>query len=152
MRAMLIAAAALLAACSSNSPPPANTAEAQFVANTNTIQVKVSDTEAASSALLVGPGGSTYPASGINVSQTPHTAYNPAPTIGFGIGGFGGNVGSGMGIGMPLGGPTPAYTSDQYVSTVTFAAPPDYAANWQSYRVQVQVGNRSVSMSAPKPG
>ena len=102
MRATLIAAALLVAACSSNPTPPANTAEAQFVQSTNTIQVKVSDTKPASSALLVGPNGATYPATGINVSQTPYTVYNPAPTFGFGIGSFNDRIRDGIRGGSPF--------------------------------------------------
>jgi hypothetical protein len=152
MKPRLIALALLLAACSSDKAPSPNTAEAQFVPAANTIQVKVSDTQPASAGLLIGPDGATYPATLINVAQTPYTTYNPPPTLGLGIGGFSGHVGSGMGLGLPLGGPTPGYSSDQYVSTVTLPAPADYARNWQSYRVQVQVGNRAVTVAAPKPG
>jgi hypothetical protein len=149
---IVVAAALALAGCSSAPAPSANTAQAQFVPSSNTIEVQVSDTQPASSALLIGGDGRTYPATGINVTQTPHTVYDPPPTIGLGIGGFGGNIGSSLGLGLPLGSPTPGRSSDQYVSTVTLPAPADYATNWQSYRVQVQVGNRTVTMAAPQPG
>jgi hypothetical protein len=145
-----LALALLLAACASSEPSP-NTARAEFVRDTNVIQVKISDVQPATSALLVAPDGSTYPAAGINVVRTPYTAYNPPPSVGIGIGGFGGNFGTGVGLGLPLGGPTPAYSSDQFVTSVVFAAPADYAQNWAEYRVQVQLGNRNLTLPAPNP-
>jgi hypothetical protein len=151
MNRKLLVLAALLAACSSPQPNP-NPAQAQFVGDANAIQVTVSDTQPVSAALLIGADGTTYTATGIQVTQTPHTVYNPPPSLGIGLGGFGGNVGGGLGLGLPLGGPTPSYSTDQYVSTVTLPAPADYAMNWQSYRVQVQLGNRAVTIAAPTPG
>jgi hypothetical protein len=151
MKRQLLVVAASLAACSSPQPNP-NTAQAQFVGDANAIQVTVSDTQPVSAALLIGADGTTYAATGIQVTQTPHTVYNPPPSLGIGLGGFGGNVGGGVGLGLPLGGPTPGYSTDQYLSTVTLPAPADYGRNWQNYRVQVQVGNRAVTIPAPTPG
>jgi hypothetical protein len=142
--------ALLIAGCASSEPGP-NTARADFVRDTNVIQVKVSDVQPATAALLVAPSGATYPAAGINVVRTPYTAYNPPPSIGLGVGGFGGHFGTGLGLGLPLGGPTPAYSSDQFVTSVTFAAPADYAQNWMQYRVQVQLGTRNLTLPAPNP-
>ncbi len=152
MKRVLVLACLAAAGCSSNGVPPANTAEARFVSGSNAIQVTVSDSSPASSAVLVGPNGTLYPAAGINVSQVPHTAYNPPPTISLGLGGFGSNLGAGLGLGFPVGGPSPAYTTDQYISNVTLPAPRDYASSWQSYQVQVQLGSRVVTMAAPPPG
>jgi hypothetical protein len=151
MKRPLVLAFLAAAGCSSNSVPPANTAEAKFVPGSNAIQVTVSDATPASSALLVGPNNAVYPAAGINVSQVPHTAYNPPPTISFGFGGFSSNLGAGLGLGVPVGGPTPAYTTDQYISNVTLPAPSDYLSSWQRYQVQVQLGSRVVTMAAPPP-
>jgi hypothetical protein len=142
--------ALLLAACASSEPGP-NSARAEFIPDTNVIQVKVSDVQPATAALLIAPDGQTYPAAGINVVRTPYTAYNPPPSIGIGLGGFGGSVGGGLGLGLPLGGPTPAYSSDQFVTSVTFAAPADYPRNWLQYRVQVQLGTRNLTLPAPNP-
>jgi hypothetical protein len=142
--------ALLLGGCASSEPSP-NTARAEFIADTNVIQVKVSDVQPATAALLVAPDGQAFPAAGINVVRTPYTAYNPPPSIGIGLGGFSGNIGSSVGLGLPLGGPTPAYSSDQFVTSVTFAAPADYARNWPQYRVQVQLGSRNVTLPAPNP-
>jgi hypothetical protein len=76
--------------------------------------------------------------------------------VGFGIGGFGysgccNGFGSGIGVGLPVGGPTPAAVSDQYVSSALIPVPADYAQRWSDYHVQVQVGNRSLVLSAPPP-
>jgi hypothetical protein len=151
MKRLIVLASLAVAGCSSSSAPPANTAEAKFVPGSNAIQVTVSDSTPASSALLVGPNNAVYPAAGINVTQVPHTAYNPAPTISLGLGGFSGNLGAGLGLGVPVGGPSPAYTTDQYISNVTIPAPRDYASSWQRYQVQVQLGSRVVTMAAPPP-
>jgi hypothetical protein len=151
MKKLLALAVALpIAACSTSTAPPPNSAQAQIVGDS--IQVNVSDTQPASSAALVGPAGETIPAAGIAVKQTPYQTYSPPPTIGLGIGGFSGHVGSGLGLGLPLGSATPAGGSDQYVSAVTLPIPAGYAKNWQSYKVQVQVGNRLVTIAAPSPG
>jgi hypothetical protein len=149
-RSWPLVALLLAAGCAGTEPSP-NTARAEFVRETNLIQVKVSDVQPATAALLLAPDGSTYPAAGINVVRTPYTAYNPPPSIGIGVGGFGGNFGTGLGLGLPLGGPTPAYSSDQFVTSVTFAAPADYARNWAQYRVQVQLGTRNLTLPAPNP-
>ena len=82
MKPRYIALALALASCSSNGTPNPNTAQAQFIASANTIEVKVSDTRPASAGLLIGPDGTTYPATLINVMQTPYQTYNPPPTIG----------------------------------------------------------------------
>jgi hypothetical protein len=140
----------LLAGCASAEPSP-NTARAAFVPDANAIQVTVSDVQPATAGLLLGPEGSVYPASGINVVRTPYTAYNPPPSVGLGVGGFGGHFGTGIGLGLPLGGPTPAYSSDQFVTSLIFAPPADYTQNWPQYRVQVQLGTRSVTLPAPNP-
>ena len=142
--------ALLLAACASSEPSP-NTAQTEFIRDTNVIQVKVSDIQPATAALLIAPNGQTLPAAGINVVRTPYTSYNPPPSVGIGVGGFSGHVGTGLGLGLPLGGPTPAYSSDQFVTSIAFPAPADYAQNWAQYRVQVQLGSRNLTLPAPSP-
>ena len=142
--------ALLLAACASAEPSP-NTARAAFIPQSNAIQVTVSDVQPATAGLLLAPNGSALPAAGINVVRTPYTAYNPPPSMGIGVGGFGGNFGTALGLGFPLGGPTPAYSSDQFVTSITFAPPPDYAQNWTQYRVEIQLGTRTLTLPAPNP-
>ncbi len=41
--------------------------------------------------------------------------------------------------------------SDQYVASALIPVPADYAANWASYRLQVLVGNQSITLAAPAP-
>lgn len=145
-----LAAMLLLAACASSEAGP-NTARAEFRRDGNLVAVNVSDVQPVTAALLIGPDEAIHPALAINVVRTPYTAYNPPPTVGIGVGGFSGNFGTGLGLGLPLGGPTPAYSSDQYVTSVTFAAPADYASRWPEYRVQLQLGERSLTLPAPAP-
>ena len=136
--------------------PPPNTAQASFQPQQQVVQVMISDLAPATAAELLAPNGARYPATAVTLLSAPHIAYNPPPTIGFGIGGFGfggccSGFGSGIGIGLPVGGPTPAAVSDQYISSIVISAPADYAAHWLDYRVQVQVGNRALWLAAPKP-
>lgn len=149
-RSWPLAAILLLAACASSGPSP-NTARAEFRRDGNLVEVQVSDVQPVSAALLVGPGETLHPALAINVVRTPYTAFNPPPTVGIGVGSFSGRFGTGLGLGLPLGGPTPAYSSDQYVTNVVFSAPADYASRWPQYRIQLQLGERSVTLPAPDP-
>ena len=139
----------LLAGCSSTIDP--NTARTKYDTGSNTVQITVSDTQPVTTGALVGPDGTVYQATSINVVETPHTVYQAPPSVGLGIGGWSGNVGSAMGIGLPLGGPTPSQITDQFVSMVLLPVPADYQANWPAYKVQVQVGNRALTQPAPKP-
>ena len=154
------AAAALvltLAACASGARVPApNTAQARFNPQQGAVQVMISDIAPATAALLWGPDGSRYPAAAVSLLSGPHIAYNPPPTLGFGIGGFGfsgccSGFGSGLGIDVPVGQPTPAAVSDQYISSAVIPVPADYAQHWSGYRVQVQLGNRALLLTAPPP-
>jgi hypothetical protein len=152
-----LAGLALVAGCASGPERPApNSALATFSRPDNAIRVTVSDLEPATAAELVAPDGTRYAAAGINVVEQPHTTYNPPPTVSFGLGGFGFGgdtaIGSGIGIGMPVGGPTVAASSDQYVSSGLIPVPADYAANWQGYKVRVQLGkDRVTTLPAPPP-
>jgi len=152
-----LAGVALVSGCASGLERPApNSALATFSRADNAVRVTVSDLQPATAAELVAPDGTRYAAAGINVVEQPHTAYNPPPTVSFGLGGFGFGgrtaIGSGIGVGVPVGGPTVAATSDQYVSSGLIPVPADYAANWQGYRVQVQLGkDRVATLPAPPP-
>jgi hypothetical protein len=139
----------LLAGCSSTIDP--NTARTKYDTGSDTIQIMVSDTQPVTTAALVGPDGTLYAATSVNVVETPHAVYQAPPSVGLGIGGWNGNVGSAAGIGLPLGDPTPSRVTDQFISTVLLPAPADYRANWPAYKVQVQVGNRALTQAAPKP-
>ena len=100
--------------------------------------------------------GTRYPAAGIALVSGPHVLYNPPPSVGFGIGGFGfsgccSGFGSGIGVGLPVGGPTPAEVSDQYVASALIPLPPDYASNWSRYHVEVSAGAQPMNLAAPAP-
>lgn len=140
----------VIAGCASDRPEP-NSAIAKFDQRANAVQLTVSDFKPVSSAELVGPDGARYAASGINVIDAPHTSYNPPPTVGFGLGGFTGNIGTGLGLGLPLGGPTPGSSTDQYVTSALIPVPADYAQNWRSYMARLQVGDRVIAVPAPPP-
>jgi hypothetical protein len=152
-----LAGVALLAGCASGPERPApNSAVAQFSPADNAVRVTVSDLQPVTAAELVSPDGTRYAAAGINVVEQPHTTYNPPPTVSFGLGGFGFGshtaVGSGIGVGVPVGGPTVAATSDQFVSSGLIPVPADYAANWQGYKVRLQLGkDRVTTVPAPPP-
>jgi hypothetical protein len=105
---------------------------------------------------LVDPAGKRYPAEGFAVVSGPHVLYNPPPSIGLGIGGFGftgccSGIGSGVGVGVPLGGPTVADVSDQYVTSARIPAPPDYIERWMQYHLEIVAGAQSKVLTAPSP-
>ena len=145
-----------LAACAGPRLPGPNTADARYDAKDRAVQVTVSGLRPASDAALVSGQGLRYPASTISVVSGPHVLYNPPPSVSLGIGGFGfsgccSGFGSGLSVGLPVGRPTPAEVSDQYVASALIPVPADYAANWASYRLQVLVGNQSITLAAPAP-
>ena len=86
----------------------------------------------------------------------PHVLYNPPPSVGLGIGGFGfsgccSGFGSGIGFGVPVGRPTLAEVSDQYVASAQIPVPPDYASDWSRYHVEVYAGAQPMTLAAPAP-
>ena len=116
----------------------------------------VSGLQPASAAALVASDGTRYPASGLALVSQPHVLYNPPPSVGIGIGGFGwtgccSGIGSGLGVDLPVGQPSPAEISDQFVTSALLPVPPDYAANWRNYRVEVTVGRQQLTLAAPSP-
>ena len=155
MRFVVLAIVALLAACGPRLPPP-NSAQAQYDGRQQAVQVMVSSLQPPSAVALVSPDGHRYPASGIALLSGPHVLYNPPPSISLGIGGFGFSgccsaFGSGLGVGVPVGQPTPAEISDQFVASALIPSPPDYAANWTQYHVEVLAGGQALSLAAPHP-
>jgi hypothetical protein len=63
----------------------------------------VSDIAPAAAAALLDPHGERYSAAAVTVLSGPQIAYNPPPTLGIGIGGFGfsgccSGFGSGVGV------------------------------------------------------
>ena len=139
---LLIAVAAVLAACSGPRLPEPNSADVHYIARERAIQVMYSGLQPATAAALVGNDGTRYSASGLSLVSGPHVLYNPPPSIGLGIGGFGisgccSGFGSGIGVGVPVGGPTPAEISDQYVTSALIPIPADYATNWSNYHLEV---------------
>jgi hypothetical protein len=156
MKSHLLAITLLLAACSGPRLPSPNSADAHYDKRDSAVQVMVSSVQPPSQVFLVSPEGARYPASGISLVSGPHVLYNAPPSVGIGIGGFGftgccSGIGSGLGVGMPLGRPTPAEVSDQYVASARVAVPDDYATRWNSYHVEVMMGDRAVSLAAPSP-
>jgi hypothetical protein len=146
----------LLAACAGPRLPAPNTAEAHFDARAGTVQVMVSGVQPATGAALVAADGSRYAASGVALVSGPHVLYNPPPSVGLGIGGFGFSgccsaFGSGLGFGVPVGKPSVAEVSDQYVASALIPAPGDYPTNWSSYRLEVDFGDRPTFQPAPSP-
>jgi hypothetical protein len=145
-----------LSACAGPQLPPPNSAIAAYDARDNAIHVTVSGLQPASNAILIGQDGSQYPAVGLSVISGPHVLYNPPPSIGLGIGGFGftgccSSVGSGIGFGLPVGHPTVAEASDQFLTSALITVPPDYAQHWTQYRLEVAAGNQRMAVAAPAP-
>jgi hypothetical protein len=98
MRKVGAAATALaLGACASNALPPPNTMQSRFDPKASAVRVLVSDLQPLSSADLLAPDGSRYPAAAVTLLSGPHVDYGPPPSIGIGVGGFG----SGVGVGLP---------------------------------------------------
>src|SRR5690242_3890391 len=156
IRAVALTVLAALAACAGPQLPAPNSAIAVYDARENSIHVTVSGLQPASEAVLIGPDGSRYPAIGFSVISEPHVLYNPPPSIGLGIGGFGftgccSSIGSGIGVGLPVGHPTVAEASDQFVTSALITAPPDYAQHWTQYRLEVAAGNQRMAVTAPAP-
>jgi hypothetical protein len=116
----------------------------------------VSDIQPLAAADLLGPNGNRISATAVTLISGPHVDYSPPPSIGIGIGGFGfgrgAGFGSGLGVGLPLGGPTPTHVDDQYVGAAVIPVPIDYRETWNTYRLEIQVGNRPMMLAAPAPG
>jgi hypothetical protein len=144
-----------LGGCAGNVLPPPDSVQARFDLRVQAVQVMVSQREPTMQADLVRIDGARVQAGTVTLVSAPHVDYAPPPSIGFGIGGFGFSgccgFGSGTGIGFPLGGPRPVNVSDQYVASVSIPAPPDYAQQWNAYRVELRVGTRSLAVAAPPP-
>ncbi len=157
MQFILLVIVGLLAACTGPKLPAPNSADVRYDERDRAIQVMVSSLQPPTTVALVAAGdGTRYPAAGISLVSGPHVLYNPPPTVGFGIGGFGfsgccSGFGSGIGVGLPVGGPTPAEVSDQYVASALIPVPPDYASNWGRYHVEVSAGAQSMNLAAPAP-
>jgi hypothetical protein len=156
IRAVVLTVLLALAACAGPRLPADNSAVAVYDARENAIHVTISGLQPASEAVLIGQDGSRYPAVGFSVISGPHVLYNPPPSIGLGIGGFGftgccSSIGSGIGVGLPVGHPTVAEASDQFITSALITAPPDYAEHWMQYRLEVGAGNQRMAVAAPAP-
>ena len=88
MRFRLLVVVAMLAACGPRLPPP-NSADARYDGQQRGVQVRVSSLQPPTGVALVASDGTRYPAAGIALLSGPHVLYNPPPSIGLGIGGFG---------------------------------------------------------------
>ena len=156
MRLFTLAIIALLAACAGPKLPAPNSADVRYDGRDRALQVMVSSLQPPTAVALVANDGAHYPATGISLVSGPHVLYNPPPSIGFGIGGFGfsgccSGFGSGVGLGVPVGSPTVAEVSDQYVASALIPVPADYATNWSRYHVEVSAGTQPMSLAAPAP-
>jgi hypothetical protein len=131
MRRFTLVIVGLLAACAGPKLPAPNSADVRYDGRDRAVQVMVSNLQPPTAAALVANDGTRYPASGMALVSGPHVLYNPPPSVGLGIGGFGfsgccSGFGSGIGVGVPVGRPTPAEVSDQYVASALIPVPPDY--------------------------
>lgn len=146
----------LVTACSGPTLPPPNAAQVMYDDRNQAVQVTISSVAPATGAALVSASGARYQAPGLSLLSGPHIAYNPPPTIGFGIGGFGFSgccgYGSGVGLGVPVGRPTVADVSDQYIVSALIPTPADYRVNWAGYHVEVLNGGVPLVLAAPPPG
>jgi hypothetical protein len=155
MRFVLLVMVGLLAACAGPKLPAPNSADVRYDERDRAVQVMVSSLQPPTAvALVADDDGTRDPAAGISLVSGPHVLYNPPPSIGLGIGGFGfsgccSGFGSGIGVGLPVGGPTPAEVSDQYVASALIPVPPDYASNWSRYHVEVSAGAQPMKFAAP---
>ncbi len=142
--------AATLSACASNPLPPPNAVRASFDPAAQAVQIVISNAQPPTGAELVSADGARYTVP-VTLVSAPHVQYSAPPSIGLGLGGFGGNFIGGLGFGVPLGSPRPTGLDDQYVASVRFGAPPDYAQRWNAYHVEVRVGAQSITVPAPSP-
>ncbi len=158
MRKMLLA---LVVLCGCSSAPAGPTTHADFIPGGNVIQVIVNDPRPVHSVQLVFPTGEAIPAAQLHTERTISPGYASGPSVGLGFGsstwsgsrGSGSGVGSSMGIGIPLGGSGPATTLSVTSATIAIADPDGYRRDWQSLRIEVQVGDPPslLTLSAPPP-
>ena len=139
-----------LVACASNPLPPPNSIRATYDQDAPAIQVYISNAQMPRDAYLVDVQGTRYALILTPVSG-PHVNYSTPPTIGLGLGGFGGNVGGGADVGFPLGKPHPTGVDDQFVASSRIMPPPDYLQRWPQYHVVVDLGTQALEVPAPSP-
>jgi hypothetical protein len=155
-RFLPLIAVVAMSACSGPKLPAPNTAQATYDGRDQAVQVTISSVALPASAVLVSAAGARYQAPGLSLLSSPHVLYNPPPTIGLGIGGFGFSgccgFGSGVGVGVPLGSPTVSSVSDQYVASALIPVPADYGTDWATYRIEVSTGGLPMVLPAPSPG
>lgn len=156
MRFLAVVLVAMLVGCAGPRLPAPNSADAHYDARYGAVQVMVSTLQPLSAAVLIAADGTRYPASGIALVSSPHVTYNPPPSIGLGIGGFGfsgccSSFGTGLGVGVPVGRPTPAEVSDQYVASALIPVAPDYLSNWSTYHLEVSTNSQALTLVPPPP-
>ena len=156
IRTLFLFAVFVLAGCTGPRLPPPNSATAEYDPRDNAVHVLISGLQPATEAALVDQDGRRFPAVGFSVISGPHVLYNPPPSIGFGIGGFGftgccSAIGSGVGFDVPVGGPTVAEASDQYITSALITVPPDYQQHWSLYRLELAAGGQPMAVAAPAP-
>ena len=140
-----------LVACASNPLPPPNSIRATYDRDAPAIQIYISNAQIPRDAYLVDVNGARY-AFILTPLSGPHVNYSTPPTIGLGLGGFGGSVGGGAGVGFPLGSPHPTSVDNQFVATGRLLPPADYLQRWSQYHVVVDLGTQALEVPAPSPG
>jgi hypothetical protein len=146
----------VLCGCSSEPAGPATSAD--FIPGSNVIQVIVNDPRPVHSVQLVFPTGEAIPAAQLHTERTISPGFSSGPSVGLGVGrstwSGGSGVGTSMGIGIPLGGSSAPPTSQSITSgTIAIADPEGYRRNWQSMRIEVQIGDPPslLTLMAPPP-
>jgi hypothetical protein len=153
--ALLVLYGIVLCGCSSAPAGPAT--HADFLPGSNVIQVVVNDPRPVRSVQLVFPTGEAIPAAQLHTERTISPGAPSGASLGLGVGrstwSGGSSVGTGMGIGIPLGGGQPPTTESITTATIAIADPENYGRNWQSLRIEVQVGDPPslLTLSAPPP-
>jgi hypothetical protein len=101
--------------CASNPVPPPNAVSATFDPATQAVQIVVSYAQAPLGAALISQDGRRYTIP-LTLVSAPHVNYCAPPSVG---------------LGLPFGSPRPTSVDDQYVASIRFAAPADYALRYQ---------------------
>src|SRR5437764_605716 len=100
----VLATLLIISGCTSGSSTGPQT-RADFIPQSNVIQVVINDPRPVRSVQLISPTGEVNPATAINSERTVYPGYSPSPSVGLGFGGFsgghGGGFGSGVGFGFP---------------------------------------------------
>lgn len=173
MVAMVAALAALpIAATEAQAPVPGwNASSAYWEGEPPRIQVTVrhsSERDRVTRVELVSPEGDIIATERIDsqtFTETTGGSYSPGPSVGIGIGGYGGSggatVGTGIGLGFPLGGGGSSggqtvFKERRADAEIVLSNASHYRINWSFYKIRITVerddGTRNVAViEAPRP-